>query len=139
LAYGGVFFLGFGGSRWTSDIALNFYKTVLSVAAQLMAMLLLIGIGKTFVSDYYDNMSGGANLKELGIMLVASIMLFYLTNKIPPLIGSIIEAEILIPAAAVLVVVQPSVQGQVLPWGLPVWPPRQQQRVAPSPWRAFPM
>ncbi|WP_339057991.1 P-type conjugative transfer protein TrbL [Candidatus Regiella endosymbiont of Tuberolachnus salignus] len=91
LVYGGVFFLGFGGSRWTSDIALNFYKTVLSVAAQLMAMLLLIGIGKTFVSDYYDNMSGGANLKELGIMLVASIMLFYLTNKIPPLIGSIID------------------------------------------------
>jgi type IV secretion system protein VirB6/type IV secretion system protein TrbL len=29
LAYGGVFFLGFGGSRWTSDMAINYYKTVL--------------------------------------------------------------------------------------------------------------
>ncbi|MFZ0258037.1 MAG: P-type conjugative transfer protein TrbL, partial [Gammaproteobacteria bacterium] len=25
LAYGGVFFLGFGGSRWTSDMAINYY------------------------------------------------------------------------------------------------------------------
>ncbi|HEY7799502.1 MAG TPA: type IV secretion system protein, partial [Hyphomonadaceae bacterium] len=30
LAYGGVFFLGFGGSRWTSDLAINYYKTVLN-------------------------------------------------------------------------------------------------------------
>lgn len=37
LAYGGVFFLGFGGSRWTSDMAINYYKTVLSVAAQLLS------------------------------------------------------------------------------------------------------
>jgi type IV secretion system protein TrbL len=32
LAYGGVFFLGFGGSRWTSDLAINYYKMVLGVA-----------------------------------------------------------------------------------------------------------
>ena len=31
LAYGGVIFLGFGGSRWTSDIALNYFKTVVAV------------------------------------------------------------------------------------------------------------
>lgn len=30
LVYGGIFFLGFGGSRWTSDMAINFFKTVLS-------------------------------------------------------------------------------------------------------------
>jgi type IV secretory pathway TrbL component len=27
-SYAGIFFLGFGGSRWTSDIAINYYKTV---------------------------------------------------------------------------------------------------------------
>src|SRR5690606_6254845 len=40
LMYAGIFFLGFGGSRWTSDMAINYYKTVLGVAAQLMAMVL---------------------------------------------------------------------------------------------------
>ena len=28
LAYAGIFFLGFGGARWTSDMALNYFRTV---------------------------------------------------------------------------------------------------------------
>jgi type IV secretion system protein TrbL len=54
LAYAGVFFLGFGGARWTSDMAINYYKTVFGVAAQLLTMVLIVGIGKTFLDDYYD-------------------------------------------------------------------------------------
>jgi type IV secretion system protein TrbL len=41
LMYAGIFFLGFGGSRWTSEMAINYYKTVLGVAAQLFAMTLV--------------------------------------------------------------------------------------------------
>jgi type IV secretion system protein TrbL len=47
LAYAGSFFLGFGGSRWTSDMAITYFKTVLGVGAQLFAMVLLVGIGKS--------------------------------------------------------------------------------------------
>lgn len=90
LAYGGVFFLGFGGSRWTSDMAINYYKTVLGVAAQLFAMVLLVGIGKTFLDDYYSRMSAGISLKEMGVMLIVVIILLALTNRIPPLIAGII-------------------------------------------------
>ncbi|ABM44363.1 MULTISPECIES: P-type conjugative transfer protein TrbL [Pseudomonadota] len=90
LAYGGVFFLGFGGSRWTSDMAINYYKVVLGVAAQLFAMVLLVGIGKTFLDDYYARMSAGISLKEMGVMLIVVIILLALTNKIPPLIAGII-------------------------------------------------
>ena len=32
LAYAGIFFLGFGGSKWTSDMAINYFKTVLGSA-----------------------------------------------------------------------------------------------------------
>lgn len=90
LAYGGVFFLGFGGSRWTSDMAINYYKVVLGVAAQLFAMVLLVGIGKTFLDDYYSRMSAGISLKEMGVMLIVVIILLALVNKIPPLIAGII-------------------------------------------------
>lgn len=90
LAYGGVFFLGFGGGRWTSDIAINYYKTVLGVAAQLMAMVLLVGIGKTFLDDYYTRMSTGISLKEMGVMLIVVIILLALVNKIPALLTGII-------------------------------------------------
>lgn len=90
LAYGGVFFLGFGGSRWTSDMAINYYKTVLGVAAQLMAMVLLVGIGKTFLDDYYARMSSGINLKEMGVLLIVCVILLALVTKIPALIAGVI-------------------------------------------------
>lgn len=89
LAYAGVFFLGFGGSRWTSDMAISYFKTILSIAAQLMTMVLLVGIGQSFVDEFYKNMSAGLSLKELGIMLVVSSVLLMLVNKVPPLLGQI--------------------------------------------------
>ncbi|HAS3380924.1 TPA: P-type conjugative transfer protein TrbL [Vibrio cholerae] len=90
LAYGGVFFLGFGGSRWTSDMAINYYKTVLGVAAQLMAMVLLIGIGKTFLDDYYNSMSAGISLKEMGVMLIVAVILLVLVTTVPQMLAGVI-------------------------------------------------
>ena len=90
LSYGGVFFLGFGGSRWTSDMAINYYKTVLGIAAQLMTMVLLVGIGKLFLDDYYNRMSEGVNLREMGVLLAVAVILLVLTNKVPQLISGVI-------------------------------------------------
>jgi type IV secretion system protein VirB6/type IV secretion system protein TrbL len=90
LAYAGIFFLGFGGSRWTSEIAINYYKTVLGVAVSLFAMVLLVGIGKTFLDDYYIQMSGGLSLKEMSVLMVISIVLLVLVNKIPPMLAAIV-------------------------------------------------
>lgn len=89
LAYAGVFFLGFGGSRWTSEMAISYFKTVLNIAAQLFTMILLVGIGKSFVDQYYSSMSGGIVLKELAVMLVVAVVLMTLVNKVPGLIGSL--------------------------------------------------
>jgi type IV secretion system protein VirB6/type IV secretion system protein TrbL len=61
LAYAGIFFLGFGGSRWTSDMAIGYYRMVLNIAAQLFAMVLIVGIGKKIVDDYFVAMSAGLN------------------------------------------------------------------------------
>ncbi len=87
LAYAGVFFLGFGGSRWTSDMAIAYFKTVLNIGVQLLTMVLLVGIGQTFVNQYYTNMNANMKLDELGVMLVVSVVLLALTNKVPPMIG----------------------------------------------------
>jgi type IV secretion system protein TrbL len=65
LAYAGVIFLGFGGSRWTSDIALNYFKTVVAVGASLMTMVLIVGVGKTFLDQYYAQRARGV-LQDLG-------------------------------------------------------------------------
>lgn len=90
LAYGGVFFLGFGGSRWTSDMAISYYKTVLAVAAQILTMVLIVGIGKTFLDDYYTRMSVEITLNEMGVMLIVAVILLMLVNKLPGLVAGII-------------------------------------------------
>lgn len=100
LAYGGIFFLGFGGARWTSDIAINYYKTVLGVGAALLTMVLLVGIGKTFLDDYYSRMSSAMPLSEMGVMLVVAVVLLVLTNKLPSLVAGIITGASVGGAAA---------------------------------------
>jgi type IV secretion system protein TrbL len=89
LAYAGVFFLGFGGSRWTSEMAIGYFRTVLNIAAQLLAMILLVGIGKSIVDQYYASMAAGISIKELGVMLVVAAVLLALVKTIPGLIGGL--------------------------------------------------
>jgi type IV secretion system protein TrbL len=91
LMYAGIFFLGFGGSRWTSDMAINYYKTVLGVAVQLFAMVLLVSIGNDLLTGFYAKMNTGTlNFQELGVMLVFCFALLMLVNKVPGLLSGII-------------------------------------------------
>lgn len=89
LMYAGIFFLGFGGSRWTSDMAIGYYKTVLCIAAQLFTMVLIVGIGQTFLNDYYSQMNAGVRLSEMGVMLIVAVVLLVLVDKVPSMIGQL--------------------------------------------------
>lgn len=92
LMYAGIFFLGFGGARWTSDMAINYYKTVLGVAVQIMTMVLLVGIGNDLLSSFYARMNTGTlNFEELGVMLVFCVALLMLVNRVPPLVAGVIS------------------------------------------------
>jgi P-type conjugative transfer protein TrbL len=91
LAYAGIFYLGFGGCQWTSDIAITYFKTVLNVGVQLMTMVLLVGIGQQFINDYYTQMDANMNLNDMAAMLVAAVVFLVLVNKIPPMLGQIAQ------------------------------------------------
>jgi type IV secretion system protein TrbL len=90
LAYGGVFLLGFGGGRWTQDIAISYYKMVLGVGIEMFAMVLLVGIGKSFIDQYYAAMGNDMAFKELLVMLVVAIILLLLMDKIPSKLAAIV-------------------------------------------------
>lgn len=90
LAYAGIIFLGFGGSKWTSDMATNYFKTVIGVGASLMTMILLVGIGKTIIYEYFSQMSQQNNMHEMAIMFVASLTLFFLVEKLPAMVSGIV-------------------------------------------------
>lgn len=89
LAYAGVFLLGFGGSQWTQDIAINYYRTVLGIGMQIFTMIILVGIGHSFIDQYYIAMGNDMALKGLFVMFAASLILYVLIKTIPPMIGGI--------------------------------------------------
>lgn len=91
LLYAGVFFLGFGGSRWISDMAINYYKSILGIAAQLLSMVLIVAIGKQFLLDYHNKISENMASQELAVMLVISLCLLFLVNKVPPMISGLVS------------------------------------------------
>lgn len=82
MAYAGIFILGFGGSRWTSDMAIGYFKAMLGVGMELMTMTLLVGIAISVVNGFYANLDG-SSLYELMIVLCVCAVLALLINKIP--------------------------------------------------------
>ena len=90
LAYAGIFFLGFGGSRWTSDMAINYFKTVLGLGASLMTMTLLVGVGTDIINEVHAKMATDVKLEELGVLLVFSLTLLLLVDKLPAMVAGII-------------------------------------------------
>ena len=94
LLYAGIFFLGFGGARWTSDIAINYFKTVLGIGIQLFVMLLIVGIGSDLLSSFYAKMGKNVlNYEELAVMLIFTIAFFVLISRLPLLLAGIITGS----------------------------------------------
>ena len=52
MIYAGVILLGFGGSMFTKDIALKYFQAALAVGVKLFAMILVVGIGQTILSQW---------------------------------------------------------------------------------------
>ncbi|APW69485.1 P-type conjugative transfer protein TrbL [Salmonella enterica subsp. enterica serovar Sekondi] len=91
LCYAGVILLGFGGSKWTADIAINYLRTVLSIGIQLFTMALIIGIGQSFIDQYFSLIKDDVpDLNSLIVLLLASIILLVLTNKLPLLLSGVV-------------------------------------------------
>jgi len=93
LLYGGVFFLGFGGSRWTSDIAINYYKTCLSTGASLLGMTLIIGIGVSILDEFESKRGDAIVIKELAVVLIVCVIILALVKSVPALISGIITGS----------------------------------------------
>lgn len=90
LIYAGVFVLGFGGSRWTSDIAINYFRSVLGVALKLMTMTLLIGIAMSIMDGFYTDLSNDAPMRELLVIFVVSLVLVMLVHSVPNVVASLV-------------------------------------------------
>ncbi len=120
LIYGGVFYLGFGGGNWTTEIAKNYFKTVLAQAMQVFTFCLLLGIGQTeilnltvglrttknvVVANYWwlFGVTGEAPTKVVQsetltitgmcVALVFAVILCILVSRVPGLVAGVINGS----------------------------------------------
>jgi type IV secretion system protein VirB6/type IV secretion system protein TrbL len=90
LLYGGLFVLGFGGSRWTSDMAITYYRQVLGVGFKLFGMAAIVGIGTSFVDGYVARLSANARILEMCVMLIAAYVFYKLSDRIPAMLAGLV-------------------------------------------------
>lgn len=82
LAYAGVFILGFGGARWTSDMAIAYFKSMLAIGLELMTMALLIGVAVSVLDGFVAQLDA-SSIYELLVVLTVCAVLAMLISKIP--------------------------------------------------------
>lgn len=87
----GIFILGFGGARWTSDMAFNYYKTLIGIGLQLLTMVLIVTLGKGIMDGFNAKMGDDITFENLSIMLLTAIFLVISVGKIPPMVGGLVN------------------------------------------------
>lgn len=88
MAYAGVFILGFGGGRWTSEMAIGYFKAMLGIALELMTVTLLVAIALSVVDGFYQNLDE-SSVYELLLVLSVCVVLALLIHKIPPRVAAL--------------------------------------------------
>lgn len=79
--YAGIILLGFGASRFTKDFALKYLIYALSVGMKLFLMMLIIGIGQTFINQWVANWENQDS--QILVAIGASVVLLALVREIP--------------------------------------------------------
>jgi type IV secretion system protein TrbL len=87
----GVFFMGFGGSRWTQEYAMKMISYTVSVGAKLFILQLLIGLGESMIEGWAQPGAFDAKDQNIFIMVGAAIVMLALTKSIPELVQSLIS------------------------------------------------
>jgi type IV secretion system protein TrbL len=74
----GIFFLGFGSSRWTRDYTVRFLNYAMNVGCKLFFLYLIIGVGANMAAHWKELILSGGNLNMLPFLEVMGGALVYL-------------------------------------------------------------
>ncbi|MDV3470246.1 type IV secretion system protein [Stenotrophomonas sp. C3(2023)] len=91
LAYAGIFLLGFAGARWSSDIAIGYFKTVLAVVVSLLALRLVAVVAAAQIDLLFaSQVNGRLTLQGVAMMMVLSVAVAVIMTRLPGLLSSAI-------------------------------------------------
>ena len=84
-----VLFLGFGGSRWTRDIASRVLMGVVAVGAQLFVLQVIVGISTGLFAKLVA--LPDKSIDDIIVLVATSLIVAALTEKVPALVASMIS------------------------------------------------
>ena len=88
----GIFILGFGGTKWTWDMAIGYYKSLLGIGLQLLGMVLVIDVGDRILNTYILSLNvAGIKTQSLGVIIVVLFCIFKISSTIPGLLASMLH------------------------------------------------
>ena len=82
--------VGFGGSSFLRDYAVNAIRYVLSVAFKLFVMQLVLSVGISFI-ETFD--TAAAELQDIFVIIGASVVLLALVKSLPDVVSGIIHGS----------------------------------------------
>jgi len=94
VAFAGVFLLGFGGSSYTKDYALMYFKAVMMVGLKIFILMILSSIGISIVHSYVADLEAGNGqyLALAGAVIALAIMIANAPNLLASFVGGVSHA-----------------------------------------------
>ncbi|MBO6085397.1 MAG: P-type conjugative transfer protein TrbL [Acetobacter sp.] len=94
LMYVGIFILGFGSTSWTSNMAINYFRTVLVASIRLATIILIVGVCQNVIEDISPSTSSNNayspnNFLMMLELIVSALMMYLLIKTMPELLGSL--------------------------------------------------
>lgn len=88
----GIILLGFGGSKWTTDMASKYMQYSIATGLKLMLLFLLIGMGQTLFNDI--KIVGGDKFFESMLVTTGTALTYaFLATKIPALASAMMSGS----------------------------------------------
>jgi type IV secretion system protein TrbL len=85
-----VLFMAFGGSQWTSDVAISVVRTTLGIGAGLFALQLIVSIAMTFIQQWvsqFNDVTANSLMIEIGQALVLAVIAKIIPEDISRMVG----------------------------------------------------
>ena len=86
---GGIVAMGFLGSEWTKEHALNYFTAVLGVAFKMLVMQLIFIIGYSFIQDWGTSIDAGSSNVDFLSLIGVCIVFAGMMREIPQIAASL--------------------------------------------------
>lgn len=97
----GVILMGFGGSQWTNQFAINTIRYAVSVGAKLFMVQLVIGLGQSILQDWSAQMQVGTfDIDDVLMIGAGSIVFLAITKVIPEMVQALVNGSSLATGGA---------------------------------------